>query len=205
MGEGEELGVEPSAGSAPALGGGEGGGDGGTPGGRRRQFMGRLRATAGRKLRQLAETTATRISRWGRQRGRAGGCPCSTCHGLRIAQHQDVHPSLCSWSLKLGPLQLGSRAEWKFPCAHTCLPHLPAHLLPAVPGRRAGTHEPGHPLTPHAARRAARRLPLRVSLTFSVLEGTMLAWVPPPPGDRIFLSFLRTPHLVVAAKPEVGG
>ncbi len=44
-----------------------------------------------------------------------------------------------------------------------------------------------------------------MSLTFSVLEGTMLAWVPPPPGNRIFVSFLRPPHLVVAAKPEVCG
>ena len=46
-------------------------------------------------------------------------------------------------------------------------------------------------------------MPLRVSLTFSVLEATVLAWVPPPPGDRLFVSFLRPPHLVVQAKPEV--
>lgn len=52
--------MEASAESAPALGGAGGEAAGGTP---RRQFMGRLRASAGRKLRQLAETTATRISR----------------------------------------------------------------------------------------------------------------------------------------------
>lgn len=33
----------------------------------------------------------------------------------------------------------------------------------------------------------------------------MLAWVPPPPGNHLFLSFLRPPHLVVTAHPEVGG
>lgn len=46
-------------------------------------------------------------------------------------------------------------------------------------------------------------MPLRLSLTFSVLEGTMVAWVPPPPGNRLFISFLRPPRLVVTAKPEV--
>ena len=44
-----------------------------------------------------------------------------------------------------------------------------------------------------------------MSLTFSVLEGRMCAWLPPPPGDRLFFSFLTPPHLELTARPEVGG
>ncbi len=56
------LGVEEeSVESAPPALEGAGAGD---PAGRRGQFMSKLRASAGRKLRQLAETTATRISKW---------------------------------------------------------------------------------------------------------------------------------------------
>ncbi|GAB4822481.1 hypothetical protein N2152v2_009527 [Parachlorella kessleri] len=105
--EGLAAGDDESAESAPALGSSPTGSGGGKKG----QFMSKLRASAGRKLRQLAENTATRIS----------------------------------------------------------------------------------------------RMPLRVSLTFSVLEATVLAWVPPPPGDRLFVSFLRPPRLVVQAKPELAG
>jgi len=47
-------------------------------------------------------------------------------------------------------------------------------------------------------------LPLRVSLTFSVLEGTMCVWIPPPPGNRLFWSFLTPPKLCLNAKPEIG-
>jgi hypothetical protein len=47
-------------------------------------------------------------------------------------------------------------------------------------------------------------LPLRVSLTFSVLEGTMCVWIPPPPGDRLFWSFLSPPKLSLKATPQIG-
>jgi hypothetical protein len=47
-------------------------------------------------------------------------------------------------------------------------------------------------------------MPLRLSLTFSLLEGTMCAWVPPPPGNRLFYAFVTPPHLELTARPEVG-
>lgn len=58
---------EALAGEEDALlsGDGDGAGEAAGPAGRRGQLMSRLRAHAGRKLRQLAETTAHRISRWG--------------------------------------------------------------------------------------------------------------------------------------------
>ena len=87
------------------------GGGGGGGGGHKRRFLGHLRHSTAQKLRQLAETTATRIS----------------------------------------------------------------------------------------------KLPLRVSLTFSVLEGTICVWIPPPPGDRLFWSFLSPPKLSLTASPEIGG
>lgn len=46
-------------------------------------------------------------------------------------------------------------------------------------------------------------IPLRLSLTFSLLEGTMCAWVPPPPGNRAFYSFVAPPRLELTARPEV--
>jgi hypothetical protein len=49
------------------------------------------------------------------------------------------------------------------------------------------------------------RAPLRVALTFSELEGTMCVWVPPPPGDRLFWSFLAPPRLSLKARPQLGG
>lgn len=47
-------------------------------------------------------------------------------------------------------------------------------------------------------------IPLRVTLTFTSLEGPMCAWVLPPPGDRLFWSFLTPPKLSISAKPEFG-
>jgi hypothetical protein len=47
------------------------------------------------------------------------------------------------------------------------------------------------------------RIPLRLSVTVSLLEGTMVAWVPPPPGNRLFYSFVAPPRLELSAKPEV--
>ncbi|KAL4449510.1 hypothetical protein ABPG77_007154 [Micractinium sp. CCAP 211/92] len=49
------------------------------------------------------------------------------------------------------------------------------------------------------------RIPLRLSLTFSLLEGTMCAWVPPPPGNRAFYSFVAPPRLELTARPELAG
>eukprot|EP00890_Picochlorum_soloecismus_P005587 jgi/Picsp_1/6029/NSC_03383-R1_protein isoform b len=49
------------------------------------------------------------------------------------------------------------------------------------------------------------RIPLRISLKFSLIEGQMCAWVPPPPGNRIFWSFLTPPNLKIDAKPRIGG
>ena len=40
-------------------------------------------------------------------------------------------------------------------------------------------------------------------MTVSTLEGTMVAWVPPPPGNRLFYSFVAPPRLELSAKPEV--
>ena len=31
----------------------------------------------------------------------------------------------------------------------------------------------------------------------------MVAWVPPPPGNRLFYSFVAPPRLELSAKPEV--
>ena len=47
-------------------------------------------------------------------------------------------------------------------------------------------------------------LPLRVSLTFSEIEATMCVWIPPPPGNRLFWSFLSPPKLTLKATPQLG-
>lgn len=49
------------------------------------------------------------------------------------------------------------------------------------------------------------KIPLRVSLTFSLIEGQMCAWIPPPPGDRLFWAFLTPPNLKIKARPQVSG
>ncbi|PSC67060.1 testis-expressed sequence 2 -like, partial [Micractinium conductrix] len=49
------------------------------------------------------------------------------------------------------------------------------------------------------------RIPLRLSLTFTALEGRMVAWIPPPPGNRLFYSFVAPPHLELSARPELAG
>eukprot|EP00887_Chlorella_sp_A99_P003929 scaffold11.g3929.t1 len=48
-----------------------------------------------------------------------------------------------------------------------------------------------------------KRTPLRLRLTFSLLEGTMAVFVPPPPGNRLFYSFVLPPSVSVVARPEV--
>jgi hypothetical protein len=65
-----------------------------------------------------------------------------------------------------------------------------------------GTFREGKKLSLKLSLRS-RRIPLRLTLTFSLLEGTMCAWVPPPPGNRLFYAFVAPPHLELSAKPEV--
>ena len=45
---------------------------------------------------------------------------------------------------------------------------------------------------------------LRLSLNIKELEGPVYAWLPPPPGDRIWWSFVTPPRLVAEATPLVG-
>lgn len=44
-----------------------------------------------------------------------------------------------------------------------------------------------------------------MSLTFENIEGKICAWIPPPPGDRLFWSFLAAPKLTLHATPQIGG
>ncbi|KAK9842538.1 hypothetical protein WJX81_005057 [Elliptochloris bilobata] len=46
---------------------------------------------------------------------------------------------------------------------------------------------------------------LRLHLHIKSLRGEVYAWVPPPPGDRLWFSFLEPPELVATATPMVGG
>lgn len=47
------------------------------------------------------------------------------------------------------------------------------------------------------------RIPLRLKVSISGVEGTMLAWMPPPPGDRLWTAFTQLRHLDLTAKPVV--
>jgi hypothetical protein len=49
------------------------------------------------------------------------------------------------------------------------------------------------------------KMPLRIDLTFKTLEGTLCAWLPPPPGDRMFYAFLNEPQLSIKAVPQLSG
>ncbi|PSC67117.1 testis-expressed sequence 2 -like [Micractinium conductrix] len=49
------------------------------------------------------------------------------------------------------------------------------------------------------------RIPLRLSLTFTALEGRMGCLDPAPPGNRLFYSFVAPPHLELSARPELAG
>ena len=51
----------------------------------------------------------------------------------------------------------------------------------------------------------ACRIPLRLKVRASRLEGTLLAWVPPPPGDRLWSAFVKLPHLDLNVNPVVRG
>lgn len=46
---------------------------------------------------------------------------------------------------------------------------------------------------------------LSIKLEFTKLEGRVIVWVPPPPGTRLFFSFLNPPKLSVKGTPELAG
>ena len=47
------------------------------------------------------------------------------------------------------------------------------------------------------------RMQLRLRLEITALKGPMYVWVPPPPGDRLWFSFVTAPQLVASATPLV--
>lgn len=47
------------------------------------------------------------------------------------------------------------------------------------------------------------RIPLRLKVRISSIDGTMLAWLPPPPGDRLWSAFTSLRELNLTAKPVV--
>lgn len=44
---------------------------------------------------------------------------------------------------------------------------------------------------------------MRLSMDIKALRGPLVVWVPPPPGDRLWFSFLEPPQLQVTASPLV--
>ena len=105
----------------------------------------------------------------------------------RVAGHS-VGPCPVSVSVR-GALSSSCLAGQPLPCLPACLP---ACLLGCL-----------RSMCPSSAP-CPCSIPLRLSLTFSLLEGTMCAWVPPPPGNRAFYSFVAPPRLELTARPEVG-
>ncbi|KAK9815183.1 hypothetical protein WJX73_010239 [Symbiochloris irregularis] len=49
------------------------------------------------------------------------------------------------------------------------------------------------------------RMQLRLQLEVTSIKGPIVAWVPPPPGDRLWFSFVSPPELVADARPLVSG
>lgn len=47
------------------------------------------------------------------------------------------------------------------------------------------------------------RMQLRLQLDIQSVKGPIVAWVPPPPGDRLWFSFTSPPELVADARPLV--
>jgi hypothetical protein len=45
---------------------------------------------------------------------------------------------------------------------------------------------------------------LKLSMDIKALRGPLYVWLPPPPGDRMWFSFLEAPQLQVTASPLVG-
>lgn len=44
---------------------------------------------------------------------------------------------------------------------------------------------------------------LRLQLDIKALKGPMCVWMPPPPGDRLWFSFVKPPQLETTATPLV--
>ncbi len=47
------------------------------------------------------------------------------------------------------------------------------------------------------------RMELKLSMDIKALRGPLYVWLPPPPGDRMWFSFLEAPQLQVTASPLV--
>lgn len=47
------------------------------------------------------------------------------------------------------------------------------------------------------------RIPIQLKVRLTRVEGTLLAWIPPPPGDRLWSAFVKLPHLDIDVKPVV--
>ena len=56
-------------------------------------------------------------------------------------------------------------------------------------------------LAEQTAERLAR-MQLRLQLEITTLRGTIVAWVPPPPGDRLWFAFVTPPQLEAKAEPQ---
>lgn len=50
---------------------------------------------------------------------------------------------------------------------------------------------------------AVYRMELKLSMDIKALRGPLCVWLPPPPGDRMWFSFLEPPQLQVTASPLV--
>lgn len=55
-----------------------------------------------------------------------------------------------------------------------------------------------------SAAKSISQIPLRLKVRISSIDGTMLAWLPPPPGDRLWTAFTSLRELNLTAKPVVG-
>ena len=51
--------------------------------------------------------------------------------------------------------------------------------------------------------RVGCRIPIKLMVRLTRVEGTLLAWIPPPPGDRLWSAFVELPHLHIEVKPVV--
>ena len=47
------------------------------------------------------------------------------------------------------------------------------------------------------------RMQLRLQLEIRSIRGPIVAWIPPPPGDRLWFAFVTPPQLEARAEPQV--
>ncbi|WIA35266.1 hypothetical protein OEZ86_003725 [Tetradesmus obliquus] len=50
-----------------------------------------------------------------------------------------------------------------------------------------------------------RRIPVQPVVEVTQLEGSMLMWLPPPPSDRLWISFMAPPKVALSVRPLVAG